>query len=440
MTSISRTGPNLYRHARTRIPGGTQLLSKRPEMFLPDEWPSYYSRARGTRVWDLDGREYVDMSYNGIGACVLGAADPDVDAAVMDAIRNGSMSTLNCPEEVELADLLCEIHPWADMVRFARSGGESAAMAIRIARAATGRDRIAFCGYHGWQDWYLAANLAEDSALDGHLLSGLAPAGVPRGLAGTALPFRYNHLEELEQILGRYPGEVGVIMMEPIRSQMPDPGFLAGVRAVADRTGAVLIFDEITAAFRLNSGGAHLTLGISPDIAVFAKGLSNGYPMATVIGRRGVMEAAQNTFISSTFWTERIGPVAALATIRKHQRSRVADHLDRIGTLVQDGWKAIAHDLGLDIEVGGIPPLSHFSFSGQDKQAAHTVFTRLMLQRGFLASKGFYATLAHTEDDVARYLESARAVFAEVQTASAEGALLARLEGGIAHSGFSRLT
>jgi glutamate-1-semialdehyde aminotransferase len=179
---MSGVGQRLYTQAKTRIPGGTQLLSKRPEMFLPDQWPSYYSRARGVEVWDLDGNKYIDMSYNGIGACVLGAADPDVDEAVKAAIDAGSMSTLNAPEEVELAELLCELHPWAEMVRYARSGGEAMAIAVRIARAKTRRDRVAFCGYHGWHDWYLAANLAEEKALDGHLLPGLEPTGVPRGL------------------------------------------------------------------------------------------------------------------------------------------------------------------------------------------------------------------------------------------------------------------
>ena len=225
-----QTGQVLYRKAKTRIPGGTQLLSKRPEMFLPENWPAYYSRAKGSQVWDLDGNAYYDMSYNGIAACILGAADPDVEEAVIAAVRAGSMSTLNPPEEVELADLLCELHPWAEMVRYARCGGEAMAVAVRIARAHTGRDRVAFCGYHGWHDWYLAANLAEDHALDGHLIPGLAPAGVPRGLMGTALPFRYNHIEELAAIVAKHGNEIGAVVMEPIRNFEPVPGFLEQVR------------------------------------------------------------------------------------------------------------------------------------------------------------------------------------------------------------------
>ncbi len=433
-------GQELYRKAKTLIPGGTQLLSKRPEMFLPDQWPAYYSRAQGADVWDLDGNRYVDMSYNGIGACVLGAADPDVNAAVKAAVDAGSMSTLNAPEEVELAELLCELHPWAGMVRYARGGGEAMAVAVRIARAKTGRDRVALCGYHGWQDWYLAANLAEDHALDGHLLSGLEPAGVPRGLVGTALPFRYNQLGELKAIVAKHGKDLAAIVMEPIRDHDPETGFLQGVRQIADETGAVFVIDEITAGFRLLTGGAHMKFRVEPDIAVFAKALGNGYPIAAVIGRGDVMQAAQKTFISSTNWTERIGPVAALATIRKHRRCEVAKHLVRIGRRVKDGWAAASAKAGMAVEVGGIDPLGHFSFAGEQKQAIRTLFTQMMLERGFLATGAFYATYAHQDGHVDRYLAAVNDVFPLLAQAVRESTVAAQLKGPVAHAGFSRLT
>ena len=434
------TGQRLYTRARTRIPGGTQLLSKRPEMFLPEQWPSYYARAKGVEVWDLDGIKYFDMSYNGIGACILGAADPDVDRAVIEAVNKGSMSTLNCEEEVELADLLCDLHPWSQMVRFARSGGEAMVLAVRIARARTGRDKIAFCGYHGWHDWYLAANLREADALDDHLLAGLNSSGVPRGLIGTALPFHYNRIDELTRIVSDHGSEIAAIVMEPIRNHQPHPGFLEGVRAIADSLGAVLIFDEITSGFRLNTGGAHLEYGVNPDIAVFAKAISNGYPMAAIIGRSEVMQAAQDTFISSTFWTERIGSVAALATIRKHQLHEVSRHLGHIGESVQIGWKAAAESAGLQVEVDGIYPLSHFSFVTDNAQAAHTLFTQLMLERGFLATKGFYATYAHQDEHVEKYLEMVEDVFEIIARTGEKRSLVEMLKGPVAHTGFERLT
>jgi glutamate-1-semialdehyde 2,1-aminomutase len=433
------TGQNLYRRARARIPGGTQLLSKRPEMFLPGEWPSYYSKARGAEIWDLDGNRYVDMSHNGVGACILGYADPDVDAAVRAAIDCGSMATLNCPEEVELADLLCEMHPWAGMVRYVRCGGEAMAVAVRIARAGTGREKVAFCGYHGWHDWYLAANLGSEHALDGHLLPGLAPAGVPRVLAGTALPFHYNRADELERLVAAHGPDLAAIVMEPVRHHEPEAGFLASVRDLADRTGAVLVFDEVTAAWRMNTGGAHLRYGIAPDIAVFAKAISNGYPMAAIIGKPEVMQAAQTSFISSTYWTERIGPAAALATIRKHQRCGVPKQLIESGTRIQAGWREAADRAGVPITVSGMPPLANFTFDAPNPQALRTFFTQRMLERGFLAATAFYATWAHTSSHIDDYLAAARDIFVELARAVAAGDVETRLKGPVAHSGFSRL-
>jgi glutamate-1-semialdehyde 2,1-aminomutase len=437
---MEQTGQNTYRRAKSLIPGGTQLLSKRPEMFLPEQWPSYYSRAKGADVWDLDGKHYIDMSYNGIGACILGAADPDVDEAVKAAIDAGNMSTLNPPEEVELADVLIELHPWSEMVRYARSGGEAMSIAVRIARAHTRRDRVAFCGYHGWHDWYLAANLSEEKALDGHLLPGLEPAGVPRGLLGTALPFHYNHVEELEAIVDKHPGEIAAVVMEPVRDHDPDPGFLERVREIATRIGAVMIFDEITSGFRLTPGGAHLLYGVTPDIAVFAKAISNGYPMAAILGRRDVMEAAQSTFISSTFWTDRIGPAAALATIRKFRKYEVHKHLIHLGTMIQAGWREAAERAGVELTIGGIAPLSHFVFSGEFAQAARTFFTQCMLEKGYLATGSFYATFSHSTDHVEAYLEVAEEAFTEVARALKENTLMEHLKGPVAHSGFRRLT
>jgi glutamate-1-semialdehyde 2,1-aminomutase len=430
----------MARRARRRIPGGTQLLSKRPEMYAPDLWPGYYAKARGVEVWDLDGRRYVDMSISGVGACVLGYADPDVNRAVHRAVDGGSMCTLNCPEEVELADRLCELHPWADMVRFARGGGEAMAVAVRIARAYTRRDKVAFCGYHGWHDWYLAANLSEGGTLDGHLLPGLEPSGVPRGLRGTMFPFRYNRADELEAVADRHRGELAAVVMEPVRGSPPAGDFLRRVRAIAEGAGAVLIFDEVTSGFRVNTGGIHLTYGVTPDVAVFAKGLGNGYPVAAVVGEGRVMQAAQGSFISSTFWTDRVGPAAALATLRKHEELDVGSRLVRIGEQVQSGWSHAARAAGLKVQVSGIPPLAHLSFDCEDGQAVATLFTQLMLQRGFLAGKSFYASYAHEEEHVQAYLSAVGAVFARLVDAIDRGAVRSELKGPVAHEGFRRLT
>src|ERR1700686_1881224 len=341
-TETTTKGWDLFTRACKMIPGGTQLLSKRPSMFLPEQWPSYFSKARGVEVTDLDGRTYIDMSMMGIGACVLGYADPEVDGAAKAAIDAGLASTLNAPEELVLAELLLELHPWAQMVRYARGGGEAMSIAVRIAPRRTGRDKVAFCRYHGWCDWYLAANLAEDEALDAHLLPGLEPRGVPRGFQGTALPFHYNRFDQLKAIADATRNELLAIVMEPQRGQGPASGVHKNVRDLATELGAVLIFDEITTGFRMTDGGIHLLSGVNPDIAVFAKAMANGYAMAAVIGTETVMQAAHTTFNSSTNWTERIGPAAAIATIGKFRREKVAPHLIAIGSQVMEGWERIA--------------------------------------------------------------------------------------------------
>ena len=437
---MSKKGPELWKKAKTLIPGGNQLLSKRSEKFLPGLWPSYYSRAQGCEVWDLDGNHYYDFAQMGVGACILGYADADINAAVIDAINNGSMCTLNCHEEVELAEKLIQLHPWADMARFSRTGGEACAVAIRIGRAATKRSRVAFCGYHGWHDWYLSANLGNSSNLDGQLLPGLDPMGVPRELRTTALPFNYNRLDELEDIIKKYGGEIGVIIMEPQRGNAPEPGFLEGVRQLATRIGAVLIFDEVTSGFRMNLGGIHLTYGIEPDIAVFGKALGNGFPISAIVGRKEVMDSAQDSFISSTFWTERIGFVAALATINKMETQDVQRKLINYGGLINEGWRNLAEKHGLDIHIDGIPPLTHLSFNTNNALEAQTLYTQEMLERGYLVGAAVYTTLAYSDEIIARFIEDSDPVFAKIKEALDSGDFRSYLKGEPAHAGFRRLT
>jgi glutamate-1-semialdehyde 2,1-aminomutase len=437
---VRGAGQRLYTHARTIIPGGTQLLSKRPELYLPEQWPAYYNRARGVEVWDLDGERYIDFASSGIGAPILGFADPDVDAAVKRAIDAGTMCTLNCPEEVELAELLLELHPWAEMARFARGGGEVLAIAVRIARAATGRDLILFCGYHGWQDWYLAANLRGDDSLNAHLLAGLEPAGVPRGLTNSILAFRYNAIEEFRALIDEHGSRVAAIVMEPSRSTGPAPGFLEEIRATATRIGAALVFDEVTSGWRVNTGGIHLTFGVAPDLAAFAKAMGNGYPVSAVIGRREIMEAAQSTFISSTSWTERVGPTAALATIRKHRDRAVPAHLLTIGKAVQEGLQGVATATGLDLAITGIYPLTYLAFGGPHGAALATLYIQEMLDRGYLTGTSFYPTFAHTLEHVEAYLRRVEEVFPLLARVQADGSADRHLRGPVKHSGFQRLT
>lgn len=429
-----------YNKAKVLIPGGTQLLSKRPEQFLPNEWPAYFSKAEGCKVWDLDNKEYIDMSYMGIGANILGYTDKDVDSAVIEAIKLGNSTTLNAPEEVDLAELLIEIHPWADMVRYAKTGGEAMAQAVRIARAHTKKDKVLFCGYHGWHDWYLAANLADDEALDGHLIKGLSPNGVPRGLRNTAFPFRYNDIEAFRNLINEHKGEIGAVVMEAVRNIMPDEGFLEEIREITKRENIPFIIDEISSGWRSCLGGAHNMLNIEPDISVFAKGMSNGYPMAAIIGRKKFMDSAQDSFISSTYWTDRIGPVAAIAAIKKMRDLKVSDHLNSMGEMVQKGWLSVAKEADIKIHVSGIYPLGHFEFEYDNPLELKTLFTKLMLKRGFLATNAYYACYAHKKEHILSYINATKEAFKEIKEAIEQNRVMDAIGGDICHTGFQRLT
>ena len=431
------SGQKLWKRAKRLIPGGNMLLSKRAEMFLPDQWPAYFSKAKGCKVWDLDGREFIDMSIMGIGTNTLGYGHPEVDDAVRQTITAGNMSTLNCPEEVFLAEKLVELHPWAAMVRFARSGGEANAIAIRIARAASGKDKVAFCGYHGWHDWYLSANLGDEKGLDGHLLPGLEPNGVPRNLRGSVLPFSYNNFAELEALVSAH--DIGVIKMEVARSNGPQDNFLHKVRQLATDRGIVLIFDECTSGFRQTFGGLHKLYGVEPDMAMFGKALGNGYAITGTIGRREVMEAAQSTFISSTFWTERIGPTAALKTLEVMERMRSWELITQIGLGVTSRWKDLAMKHGLSITTSGLPALTGFSFSSPNTQAYKTLLTQEMLLKGYLASTSIYVCTDHNEAIVDRYFDALDGVFQLIQECENGRDVETLLKGPVCHNGFRRL-
>lgn len=429
----------LYNRAKKIIPGGTQLLSKRPEMYLPGKWPAYYSKAKGCEVWDLDGNHYYDTCIMGVGACVLGYAFDEVDDAAREAIFRGSMCTLNAPEEVELADKLLQLHPWADMVRYAKAGGEAMAMATRIARAATQKDIVLVCGYHGWHDWYLAANLVKGDPLANVHLKGLEPLGVPSGMAGTNLIFHYNDIEEFNNLILKNKGNIAAVIMEPIRNDYPKGDFLRHIRKTTEKEGIALIFDEITAGFRLCSGGSHLVLGVNPDIAVFAKAMANGYPISAVVGKKKFMQAAQDTFISSTFWTERIGFVAALKSIECYEKYQADKYVTKIGKQVQERWVQIALKHDIKIHVSGIHPLSHFEFEHDNSIAYKTYFIQEMLKKGFLASTGFYMSYAHTEEILNKYFFAFNEVMEQIERILDEKGDISQYITEMCHTGFERL-
>ena len=408
------SGTELWDKAKGIIPGGNQLLSKRAERFLPGLWPAYYTKAKGCEVWDMDNNHYFDFAQMGVGSCILGYADDDINNAVINAIQNGSMCSLNSYEEVQLAEKLISLHPWAEMARFSRTGGEACSIAIRIARAASGKDKIAFCGYHGWHDWYISSNIGDSTNLDNQLLPGLNSKGVPRNLKDTNLPFNYNRIDELEALVNKYPNQIGVIIMEPQRGTEPENNFLHKVRDIATKIGAVLIFDEVTSGFRINVGGIHLCYNVNPDIAVFGKALGNGFPISAIIGRKSVMDIAQESFISSTMWTERVGYVAALATINKFESNKVHESLISYGKRINEGWYKIASKHNINIHVTGIPPLTHMAFNYSNAMELQTYYAQEMLQKGYLLGASVYSSYAYTNEIIDKFIDDSDIVFSEL--------------------------
>ena len=430
-------GQKLYKKARQIIPGGTSLLSKNPDLFLPEKWPVYFSKAKGNVVWDLEGNRYKDFSLMGVGTNILGYANKEIDTAVGKIIKKGNMSTLNCPEEVYLAEKLIELHPWSSMARFARSGGEANSIAIRIARAATGRDKVAVCGYHGWHDWYLSANLQSKKNLNEHLIAGLSPRGVPKDLIGTTIPFKYNNFEQIENIVKN--NEIAAIKMEVERNEPPQNNFLEKIRNLATKNGVVLIFDECTSGFRETFGGLHKKYNVQPDIAMFGKALGNGYAITSILGTEDVMKAAETTFISSTFWTERIGPTAALETLKVMERTKSWEDITEKGKFVKKAWKEISDITGVPIKIAGIDALPTMQFISEDSLKYQTFLTQEMHKNKYLAGAGLYLSQSHSYNELEKYLTKLEKIFRTLKKFEGSNKIDDYLEGPIKLSSFSRL-
>ena len=394
-------GPKLWKRAKAIILGGNSLLSKNPNLFLPNKWPTYYSKSKGCKVWDLNNKLYTDMSLMGVGTNILGYCNSEVDQAVKKVVEKGNLTTLNCPEEVFLAEKLLSMHPWAGKVKFARTGGEANAIAIRIARSASERENVAFCGYHGWHDWYLAANLKDENNLDKHLMPGLNPLGVPSNLRNTSFGFQYNDINQLKKIVNKE--NIGIIKMEVSRSTQPNIKFLKQVRELATKKNIVLIFDECSSGFRQCFGGLHQLININPDMAVFGKALGNGYAITAILGKESIMDSAEKSFISSSFWTERIGPVAALKTLEIMEREKSWKRITYLGEKVFSIWKKLSKKYKLNIEISGLPSLAKFNFKSKYSRAYKTFITQEMLKHKFLASNGVYLSIAHDEKILKKY-------------------------------------
>ena len=407
--------------ARKVIPSCTQTFSKGPTQFVQGVAPLFLQRGRGSHVWDVDGNEYIDYPM-ALGPIVLGYDDPDVLAAVQAQLADGVTFSLAHPLEVEVAEALAKVIPCAEMVRFGKNGSDATSGAVRAARAYTGRDVIACCGYHGWADWYIGTTTRR--------------LGVPDAVCRLTRTFVYNDLGSLERLFAEHPGRIAAVIMEPVGIVEPERDFLQRVAAVTHANGAVLIFDEIVTGFRLALGGAQERFGVTPDLACFGKAMANGFPLSAVVGRREIMEVFDEIFFSFTFGGEAVSLAAARATIAKLREKNVIEHLWRQGARLRDGYNARARDCGLGdrTQCVGFPPRTVLTFrdaSGAESLPMKSLFQQEMIKRGILTAGGFTLCYAHSDEDVRRTLEACGDALGILARAVAEDRVEASLEGPV---------
>ena len=388
------------------------LFSKNPDLFLPKKWPAYFSKAKGCALWDMQNKKYSDL-WMGVGTNVLGYANNEIDNEVIKKIRQSNMSSLNNIEEILLAEKLVELHPWSEMVRFARSGGEANAIAIRIARAASNKKKIALCGYHGWHDWYLSGNLTNSNNLKDFLFSNVPIKGVPEDLKNTVYPFEYNNFEQLKNIVDK--NDIGIIKMEVSRNYPPEKYFLENVRKLCDKKKIILIFDECTSGFRETYGGLHKRFNVNPDMAMFGKALGNGYAINAVIGKRSIMEAAKSSFISSTFWTERIGSVAALKTLKVMNKYKSWEQISKIGKSIKSNWLQLSQNHNVKINIMGIDSIPNFNFPHKDNLFFKTYISQEMLKHKILAGNSIYVCIDHNKNILEKYYNILNVIFKKIK-------------------------
>jgi glutamate-1-semialdehyde 2,1-aminomutase len=418
-----QNGINLYKYAKTIIPGGVTLFSKRSELHLPNEWPAYFDKAKKIDVWDLKGNKYLDM-FCAVGTSVLGYSNDNVNKSVLKNIAKGNLTTLNCPEEVYLAKKIIDHHPWASMAKFTRGGGEANALAIRIARSCTKKKNVAFCGYHGWHDWYLSANINSKNNLDQHLMSGLNYDGIPKNLKNTSFPFPYNNFEYLLKLIKKK--NIGIIKMEVMRNLKPENNFLQKVRKICNKKKIVLIFDECTSGYRQNMGGIHLNFKVNPDMAIFGKALGSGFAINAVIGKKKIMEKAENTFISSTFWGERIGYTAALSSINEFKRLNVFKKIEINGKMIKQLWISLSKKYNVPIKVMGTNAIPSFEFMNNHSERK-TFLTQEMLKNKILATNMIYINIFHNKINIKRYMKILDKIFKDISKKNIKKILKSRV-------------
>lgn len=407
-------GRRLYREACKIIPGGVQLLSKRPEIYLPNQWPSYYKSAKGCEILTYDNTRLYDFTNCSVGMCPLGYSNKTVNTAVIKTVKSGNTTVLNSHLEVECAKLILNFHKWAQMVRFTKSGGEAMSVAVRIARSFTGKDKVMFCGYHGWHDWYISANIENNSKLEKHLLPNVSSRGIPKALKNTSIPFEFNNPNDFELKFKKNIKNLACIILEPAKSQHPSNKFLGIIKKLSSKYKVPLIIDEITLGWHFSLGGYHKFRNLEPDIAVFSKGTTNGYPLGVIIGKKKIMSSAIDSFISSSYWSENIGFAAAIATINYMKKKNVPKMLISKGKKIKYIWNKFSKMYDVKLSISGIDSLPSFSFEDANADQKITYFTQEMLKQGFLANGTCYTMTAHTNELIHKYGLACEKVFKKI--------------------------
>jgi glutamate-1-semialdehyde-2,1-aminomutase len=409
----------LRARAEKLIPSCSQTFSKAPTQFVQGVTPVFLQRGKGGRVWDVDGNEYIDYPL-ALGPVILGHDHPDVTEAVRGQLKDGLSFSLPHPLEVELAALLAELIPCAEMVRYGKNGSDATAGAVRAARAFTGREKIACSGYHGWQDWFIGTTTRR--------------AGVPVSTQALTLSFEYNDIAGLKRIFDQNPGEIAAVVMEPIGVVEPKDDFLQQVRELTKARGALLVFDEIVTGFRLDLGGAQKHFGVVPDLACFGKAMANGFPLAAVVGRRDVMKVFDEVFFSFTFGGEAAALAAAVATINVMKREPVIDHLWEMGQRLKDGYNVMARQLGVSAQTScvGLAPHTVMTFGNADGKGGlilRSLLQQELVKRGVLFLTGHNVCYAHTPADIEQTLRAHRAALDVLARALKSGRPETFLEG-----------
>ena len=425
--SLAKSNEYLER-AKKIIPSCTQTFSKGPTQFVQGVAPIYLERGEGSHVFDVDGNEYIDYPL-ALGPITLGYNYQRVNEAIIKQLKDGITFSLMHPLEVELAELLVDIIPCAEMVRFGKNGSDATSAAVRAARAYTGRDIIACCGYHGWQDWYIGTTTRNK--------------GVPKPVSDLTLTFEYNNINSLEEIFNRHPGEIAGVIMEPVGVTEPENNFLEQVKELTHKNGAVLIFDEIVTSFRIALGGAQEYYDVVPDLTACGKGMANGMPVSAVVGKREIMEIFDEIFFSFTFGGEALSLAASIATIREMKEKKVIEHMWRVGRKFQDGYNEIVRKLGLDVNTQcvGLAPHTVITFNddnGNESLEIKSLVQQELLKRGilFLGLQNF--CYAHSDDDIQKTLKAVEESLSILKDALTDGNIQRFLKGVVVQPVFRR--